>query len=507
MARKWIVSFVSFVLAFLLPLGCSDKPNPAIDVTFEIKRGGVLLPRNEHVYKEELLRYKTLLVRAYRRNMSRPTLATTNGTNVQSAGGAVRLVCPGVNLYESFVENIGIEERKAEAYTRMFESISSSIVILNEHAPLPYNGSLDPFYSSLKGSQKGQGAFLEAFIVMSFTNSDGEVYESIPEEDIEKCQLQFLEEHEQVIKPQKMFFLPQHSHISGRFPIAKRHSACGKGSHRDGVEANIVLERFRNYHKTSTKWEKESRAEFVEMSSGEMVSQDFWAPVKGILDKIKGLTDPVLIGILAPFKMLFANWMSDRTNEGLNAVLPSEVASTVQDSVQREAQPGMSVGMTVNLGPALAESLPDKIDSAVSADAAAQIAALITGNTVIPLSDMITLSTVSEIATMATKYSANKIAHLTTHNLGNALGRAIPHATVPALVHVVSHNPMQDYYCYYCYQHKTYCQYCSYAPSQLYYASYYTGIYSTYYTNYYSDYVLSFYSDRKKRAGPSEGFV
>ena len=50
-------------------------------------------------------------------------------------------------------------------------------------------------------------------------------------------------------------------------------------------------------------------------------------------------------------------------------------------------------------------------------------------------------------------------------------------------------------------------QYCSYAPSQLYYASYYTGIYSTYYTNYYSDYVLSFYSDRKKRAGPSEGFV
>ena len=53
-------------------------------------------------------------------------------------------------------------------------------------------------------------------------------------------------------------------------------------------------------------------------------------------------------------------------------------------------------------------------------------------------------------------------------------------------MHTLTHNPLQDYYCYYCFHHKVYCQYCHYAPSQLYYAMFYTGYYSQYYTNYYA---------------------
>ena len=82
------------------------------------------------------------------------------------------------------------------------------------------------------------------------------------------------------------------------------------------------------------------------------------------------------------------------------------------------------------------------------------------------------------------------IARLLSKDLNHLLSRSVPHSIVPALVHTLTHSPMQDYYCFYCYHHKTYCQYCNYAPSQTYYAEFYTGFYSTYYGDYYMDNAL-----------------
>ncbi len=77
------------------------------------------------------------------------------------------------------------------------------------------------------------------------------------------------------------------------------------------------------------------------------------------------------------------------------------------------------------------------------------------------------------------------------------LAKSLSHATVPALVHSLTHSPLQDYYCYFCFHQKLYCQYCNYSPQQLYYSLYYTG----YYSNYYSDYFTTWMYESIRREG------
>ncbi len=83
-----------------------------------------------------------------------------------------------------------------------------------------------------------------------------------------------------------------------------------------------------------------------------------------------------------------------------------------------------------------------------------------------------------------------RTARLMTRPLNHILSRSLSHAIVPSLLHTTSHNPLQDFYCYYCFHHKAYCQYCTYAPSQVYYAIYYAGFYSNYYSDYYANAML-----------------
>lgn len=69
------------------------------------------------------------------------------------------------------------------------------------------------------------------------------------------------------------------------------------------------------------------------------------------------------------------------------------------------------------------------------------------------------------------------------------LPKSISHTLVPALTHSLTHSPLTDYFCYYCYKFQEYCSYCypSFAPAQLYYSMWYTGYYSSYYSQYYTD--------------------
>lgn len=87
-----------------------------------------------------------------------------------------------------------------------------------------------------------------------------------------------------------------------------------------------------------------------------------------------------------------------------------------------------------------------------------------------------------------------RVAQLIGIDLGVALSKAVVHALVPALVHTLSHQPLSDYFCYYCFHQQLYCEYCQYAPSQVYWASYYAGYFSSYYSRTLSSVALCFMS-------------
>ena len=114
-----------------------------------------------------------------------------------------------------------------------------------------------------------------------------------------------------------------------------------------------------------------------------------------------------------------------------------------------------------------------------------------------PIAARITEETVNQVPLKMGKKAPDHTARLLAKTLSNTLSRSLPHAIVPSLMHTVSHNPLQDYYCYYCFHMKTYCQYCTYAPSQIYYAMYYTGYFSTYYSSYYTLWMVQ---DMEQRA-------
>mmetsp|Transcript_16452 Transcript_16452/g.31204 ORF Transcript_16452/g.31204 Transcript_16452/m.31204 type:complete len:139 (+) Transcript_16452:786-1202(+) len=68
------------------------------------------------------------------------------------------------------------------------------------------------------------------------------------------------------------------------------------------------------------------------------------------------------------------------------------------------------------------------------------------------------------------------------------------------MAHSLNRNPLNDYYCYYCTQHKTYCEYCQTSPTTAYYALYYAGYYSTYLCDYYAIFEADKLDIEKKRS-------
>lgn len=131
------------------------------------------------------------------------------------------------------------------------------------------------------------------------------------------------------------------------------------------------------------------------------------------------------------------------------------------------------------------------------------------------LSDSLTHSLVPEILTHADELMGPQLSELLAGQLQHVLSRSLSLSIAPALAHTVAHNPLQDYYCFYCMKHKAYCQYCHVAPSQLYYAEYYVAYYSSYYAAFYDGEATDFamktpefgamsQTDRFERRGAAE---
>ena len=103
-----------------------------------------------------------------------------------------------------------------------------------------------------------------------------------------------------------------------------------------------------------------------------------------------------------------------------------------------------------------------------------------------PLTEALVADVTEPIALATIASTSKAVLGRVTTGVMRILPRSLAHAVVPALVHTISHSPLQDYYCYYCSVHKVYCAYCHYAPEQLYYAEHYTAYYAEYFAEYYA---------------------
>ena len=168
-------------------------------------------------------------------------------------------------------------------------------------------------------------------------------------------------------------------------------------------------------------------------------------------------------------------------------------AETASIVMSQQIKNGLMSGLTSRLGRSLIDPLSQTIVETVTETIVLGIQARVSSTVTASVAEALTRDLSRDVAeTLPVKLNRMVPGHLTRSLLRDAthvLTNSISHSMVPAIVHTVSHSPLQDYYCYYCYHFSRYCQYCHYAPSQLYYAQYYTEYYCRYYSQYYADYA------------------
>jgi hypothetical protein len=172
-----------------------------------------------------------------------------------------------------------------------------------------------------------------------------------------------------------------------------------------------------------------------------------------------------------------------------NVEMTREIYDQVSQALKQHLVSSVLPPLHETIADQTGESTMEMIQEYVSNDLPERLA--------MPIAARITEETVNQVPLKMGKKAPDHTARLLAKTLSNTLSRSLPHAIVPSLMHTVSHNPLQDYYCYYCFHMKTYCQYCTYAPSQIYYAMYYTGYFSTYYSSYYTLWMVQ---DMEQRA-------
>ena len=198
-----------------------------------------------------------------------------------------------------------------------------------------------------------------------------------------------------------------------------------------------------------------------------------------IKNPIIALLMPILklLGVFGGDKMMtpLEDNMSQMTDGGLTGELAQQVAPKLIMDLQQGLPPGVQAAAPETITEAVATMMQVYIKESLLADVPTPTATRIAAG--------LARSHVPEETSDRTSFS---VAKGVTRDTVHTLTRALTHTIVPAISHTVTHNPMQDYYCYYCFKHKAYCQYCSYSPQQLYYNMYYAGFYSTYFGDYYA---------------------
>lgn len=136
------------------------------------------------------------------------------------------------------------------------------------------------------------------------------------------------------------------------------------------------------------------------------------------------------------------------------------------------------------------DQLPPLVAHTVAEDLVQDVTPRITRIVTERLHRVISRNLVLDSLRPATRQMNNQLGSDTAHILSLSLAATI----TPALLHTLSHNPQQDYFCYYCETKQLYCKYCHATRGRIarqnFYAEFYSGFYARYYTAYYRKYFV-----------------
>jgi len=174
------------------------------------------------------------------------------------------------------------------------------------------------------------------------------------------------------------------------------------------------------------------------------------------------------------FEHLVVNNLMSSLQQPLNTIFPYSIAAAVQ----------------ARLPPLVAKKVSDNVVQDV------------TMRVVLPVAQRVQRKLARVLPENVEKDAVANIVNGAGADLTHILSLSIPAALTPSLLHTMTHDPQQDYYCYYCEKRELYCKFCHKQRADTarnnYYAEYYTGYYSRYYGNYYKNYFLTIVEENAK---------
>jgi hypothetical protein len=231
---------------------------------------------------------------------------------------------------------------------------------------------------------------------------------------------------------------------------------------------------------------KMSITEFVQMKDlGEIVKPT-------VEPLLKDLT-PTVTGVMGS-TMTFAlsSGLGETVEAGLGDLIPMELARKVAAPIQRQLVPTVTEMVTDEVPAAVADNIKTYLDYELTPRITEHLTKRLDHTVVKKMEDAINEAVPPELDEIIIK------------ELGHMLTRSLTHSIVPSVLHTLTHSPMSDYFCYYCFHQDEYCDYCTYSPSQYYnsmfYSGYYTSWYSHYYSNYFGDILVVERSDEGQKA-------
>ena len=205
-------------------------------------------------------------------------------------------------------------------------------------------------------------------------------------------------------------------------------------------------------------------------------------------DVLPALILPILELIMLPISKLLASLFGHKVVEKMHMQGGFQIREGLIKDVAETVAPRVIDGVSRMVVPGLMASVPDAVSESLMEILQTYLIEDLSPNTeeafAIALAESLQPTVHKDIAPEAAKLLTERATRSVTHTLT----RSLAHSIVPALSHTITHTPLQDYYCYFCYKHKVYCSFCNYSPTQLYYSIYYAGFYSTYFSDYYSEY-------------------
>jgi hypothetical protein len=193
-------------------------------------------------------------------------------------------------------------------------------------------------------------------------------------------------------------------------------------------------------------------------------------PLYGIVNTIiSPICQTVSDSLSAPIGGALGYWIGEVAKPGL------------ADLFSLELQRSLPIQTVTQFMPALIQILPDQLAQTLSRALADYMTPHVTERMSTALAQHVPGHLDRSLPMRMSLEMPKMIAQNVGLTLGVILTKSLTHSVVPALLHCLSHQPLTDYYCWYCFKHETYCEYCQYSPLQIYFGSYYAGYFSSYY--------------------------